>query len=114
MVRKISRKTKSEVRWDASTGGVQPNVTFDNETRAELEGINSSNGFVSILEDRCGEFLLYESVERKKPTAGDYKRTLDDLEQVTGKFINRLQLLEAHELQGYIDSACRRIMPSVR
>ena len=100
-----NRKTKPQVRWDANAGGIEPLVTFEERFRASLAAINPHERFIPILQDYCGRFLLHESVESHKPTTSDYKKTLDDLEQVTSDFIDRLASLAGHELEGLIDSA---------
>lgn len=104
-MRDATRKTKAQVRWDASTGGIVPSVTFEERFMQSLTAINSHERFIPILQDYCGRFLLHESMESNKPTSGDYKKTLADLEQVTSDFIDRLTSLAGHELEGFIDSA---------
>lgn len=104
-MRDKTRTTKPQVRWDASTGGVYQAVAFEERFIQSLTAINPHEGFIPILKDYCGRFLLDDSIEKKKPTSGDYKKTLDDLEQVTSDFIDRLTKLAGHELEGFIDSA---------
>ncbi len=61
--------------------------------------------FIDALASYCGLFEIQLSTEKDKPTAGDYSRTLDDLEQVTSDFIDRLGKLAGHEIEGLIDNA---------
>lgn len=104
-MRAKTRKTKPQVRWDASTGGIVPSVTFNTRFIDELTAINSHENFIPMLADYCGRYLLDESVESNKPTPADYQKTLDDLDQVVTDFIGRLTNLAGHELEGLIDSA---------
>lgn len=104
-MRDKTRKTKPQVRWDASTGGIEPSVTFEDRFIQQLTAINPDERFIPLLKDYCGRFLLEESVESNKPTPSDYKKTLDDLEQVTSDFIGRLTSLAGHELEALMDSA---------
>lgn len=104
-MRDKTRTTKPQVRWDASTGGIEPSVTFEDRLIQKLMAINPDERFIPILKDYCGRFLLEESMESNKPTSGDYEKTLADLEQVTSDFIERLTSLAGHELEGFIDSA---------
>lgn len=105
MPRKITRNTKKQVRWDASSGGIVPDVKFSEKTKQLLTGINSDASFIERLEASCGMFQLADNLEQKKPTYGDYERTLEDLETVTSDFLDRLDKLAGHDLEGLIDSA---------
>lgn len=105
MARSTARKTKKQIRWDASSGGIVHDVSFSNATKQLLAEINSSPSFIERLEQCCGMFQLADNLEQQKPTYGDYEKTLDDLESVASNFIDRLEKLAGHELEGLIDSA---------
>lgn len=105
MARKITRKTKPQIRWDAHTGGIVPSFKLPQEALAQLHEISSDERLPSLLESNCGNFFLEESIEASKPTAGDYDKTLADLENVTSAFLDRINKLRGHELEGMIDSA---------
>lgn len=105
MARK-ARTTKKEIRWDSNkVGSAYMPSHFKPEFRAKLISINADANFIPLLEEYCGRFLHHEAVENQKPTAGDLQATLADLERVTADFMDRLQRLEGHELEGLIDSA---------
>ena len=105
MARK-ARTTKKEIRWTSNKiGWAYLPAKFDNKTRDALTCVNADSNFIPMLEDYCGRFLHHEAVENQKPTAGDLQETLDDLARVTDGFIDRLQCLAGHDLEGLIDSA---------
>lgn len=104
-MRDKTRKTKPQVRWDASTGGIEPSVTFEDRFIDKLTAINAHEKFIPILKEYCGRFLLEDSIESNKPTSADYRKTLEDLDEVATDFIGRLTSLAGHELEGLIDSA---------
>lgn len=105
MARKITRKSKPEIRWDSPSGGIVPEIDFDDPCRARILSICGKESAIDALRDYTGRFVLEQQLADNEPTSADYNQTLADLEAATSNLIDRLDMLRGHEIESLIDNA---------